>query len=153
IQVRNLDRYTVEGEASGLDARRTAALYTDQTLPWDALVFGPLHIEGSLKRSSELHATGRLTLGPAPSGDKVSGQINAVYDARGGGNLDLGRSTINLPHTRADFSGSLGREMKVHAETSDLNDLLPVLNKSATALPVKLNNGSVVVDASVTGNL
>jgi translocation and assembly module TamB len=152
-EVRGLDHFTVVGEIAGFDARRAAALYTPEALPWDALASGPVTVAGSLKRPTELHATGNLTISPAPSGDNVNGQINAIYDARNGGNLDLGQSTISLPHTRADFSGSLGHELKVHLETSDLNDMLPALSKSASSLPVTLKNGNVVFDGSVTGNL
>ena len=154
VRVRNMDRFTVEGALSGLDARRAASLYTDQALPWDALVSGPVKVEGSLKHSRDLRATAALNIAPAPSGDKVSGQINAVYDARGGGNLDLGRSSISLPHSRADFSGSIGRTLTVHLETTDLNDLLPALSQSASTIPVKLNSGGrVIFDGSVTGSL
>ena len=151
--VRGLDRYTVEGAVSGLDTRRAAALYISDALPWDALVFGNVQLQGSLRRSQELRIAGKLTLAPAPSGDPVTGQIDAVYEARGGGSLDLGRSTISLPHSRADFSGSLGQELKVHFETRDLNDLMPVLGKSVSSLPVKLSNGNVIFDGTVTGNL
>jgi translocation and assembly module TamB len=153
VQVRNLDRFVADGAISGIDARRAAALFTPESLPWDAFVFGPIRLEGSLRRSQELHATVQATIAPAPSGDPVSGQINATYDARNGGNLDLGRSTISLPHSRADFSGSLNHEMRVHLETTDLNDVLPALGKSSADLPVKLNHGGVNFDGTVTGNL
>jgi translocation and assembly module TamB len=152
VRVRNFDRYTAEGAISGIDARRAAALFTSEALPWNALVFGPIRLEGSFRRSQDLRASANLTISPAPSGDPVSGQINAMYDARSG-NLDLGRSTISLPHTRADFSGSLGRTMLVHLETTDLNDMLPVLGANASAIPVTLKNGSVIFDGTVTGNL
>jgi len=153
VTVRNLDRFTAAGAISGIDARRAAALFTPQQLPWDALIFGPIHVEGSLRHSQDLRANIQATIAPAPSGDKVSGLINAAYDARNGGSLDLGRSTVNLPHTRADFSGSIGHEMRVHLETTDLNDILPALNVDASTVPLKLNNGSVIFDGSVTGNL
>jgi translocation and assembly module TamB len=153
IQVRNLDRYTAEGAISGIDARRAAALFTPETLPWNALIFGQIRIEGSLRHPQDLRATAQTTIAPIPSGDQVNGQINATYDARGDGNLDLGRSFINLLHTRAEFAGSLGHEMSVHFETTDFDDLLPVLNKIGSAIPVTLNHGSVVFDGSVTGSL
>ena len=151
--VRNLDRYTVDGTISGLDTRRAAALYVTSALPWDALVFGPVTVTGSLRRPPELRAAGTLTVGPAPGSDPVSGQINAVYEARGGGNLDLGRSTINLPHTRADFSGSIGHELRVQAESYSLDDVLPALGSSASALPFQLKKGGVLFDGKVTGDL
>ena len=75
-----------------------------------------------------------------------------AYDAARG-TLDVGQSTVTLPHSRADFSGAINSELKVHAESTDLNDVLPVLGDSAAALPVKLENGSVVFDGNVTGKL
>jgi translocation and assembly module TamB len=153
VQVRNLDRYNAEGAMSGIDARRAAALITPEPLPWNAVIFGPIRVEGSLRRSQDLHATVQATIAPAPSGDPVSGQINAVYDARGGGNLDFGSSTISLPHTRVDFSGSMGRELQVHLESTDLNDMLPALGNNASKVPVTLNHGSVIFDGNITGSL
>jgi translocation and assembly module TamB len=153
LQVRNLDRYTVEGAISGIDARRAAALFSPEQLPWNALVFGPVRIEGSFRRSQELHATVQATIAPAPSSDPVSGLIYATYDARGGGTLDLGRSYVSLPHTRADFYGSIGHEIRVHLETADLNDFLPALGQNSSTVPITLNQGSVVFDGTVTGNV
>jgi translocation and assembly module TamB len=150
--LRQLDRYTVTGEVSGVDARRTVAMYSSEPLPWDALVFGGVTLEGSLQNTKDLRAGGNLQLAPAPSGDAVSGQIHVAYDG-GSGALDLGRSTVSLPHSRADFSGALNSELKVHLETRNLDDLLPVIGTSAASLPVKLGNGQAIFDGSVTGDL
>jgi translocation and assembly module TamB len=151
-RLRQLERYSVTGELSGVDVRRTVSLFNSEALPWDALVFGGVTLEGSLRTGKDLRAGGQLTLSPAPSGDAVHGQIQVAYNAATGA-LDLGRSSISLPHSRADFSGALNSEMKVHLETRDLNDLLPVLGKSAASLPVKMGAGLAVFDGSVTGNL
>src|ERR1039457_3807010 len=150
--LRQLDRYSVTGEFSGVDARRTVAMYSREPLPWDALVFGAVTLDGSLKNSRDLRAGGNLTLAPAPSGDAVRGEIHVTYDAAGG-TLDLGQSTVSLPHSRVDFSGAINSELKVHVETRDLNDLLPALGQSAAALPVKLGSGQALFDGSVTGDL
>ena len=150
--LRQLDRYTVTGEVSGMDARRTVAMYSSEPLPWDALVFGGVTLEGSLQNTKDLRAGGNLQLAPAPSGDAVSGQIHVAYDGASGA-LDLGRSTVSLPHSRADFSGALNSELKVHLETRNLDDLLPVMGTSAASLPVKLGSGQAIFDGSVTGDL
>jgi len=155
-RLRQLERYSVTGELSGVDARRTVAMYSSEPLPWNALVFGGVTLEGSLKNGKDLRAGGNLTLAPAPSGDAVRGQIQVAYNARSGA-LDLGRSTLTLPHSRVDFSGAINSELKVHLETRDLNDLLPALGQSAANLPVKLGSGqalgAVLFDGSVTGDL
>ena len=149
-QLRQLDHYSVTGELSGVDSRRTVAMYSSEPLPWDALVFGAVRLEGSLENAKQLRAGGNLTLAPAPSGGAVHGQVQLAYDARNGA-LDVGHSTVSLPHSRVDFSGAINSELKVHLETSDLNDLLPALGQSAATLPVKL--GAVQFDGSVTGDL
>jgi translocation and assembly module TamB len=156
--LRDMDRYTVDGELADFEARRVIALYSTEPLPWNSRVSGPVHLEGSLRRPIELRATGELTLAPAGPegrpGAPVRGRITAGYDARSG-ILDLGRSSVvTLPSSRAVFSGAFGREMRVHLETRDLSDLLPALSQSATKLPVKLENGGAVVfDGAVTGKL
>src|ERR1022692_2386386 len=174
--LRQLDRYSVTGDFSGVDARRTVAMYSREPLPWDALVFGAVTLDGSLKNSKDLRAGGNLTLAPASAGDAVRGEIHVAYDAAGG-TLDLGQSTVTLPHSRVDFSGAINSELKVHVETRDLNDLLPALGQSAAALPVKFdhsrtvapigaatgvptwgpegsqNSGQAIFDGAVTGDL
>src|ERR1035438_124257 len=146
--LRQLDRYSVTGDFGGVDARRTVAMYSTEPLPWDALVFGAVTLDGSLSNSKDLRAGGTLTLAPAPPGDAVHGEIHVAYDAAGG-TLDLGQSTVSLPHSRVDFSGALNSELKVHVETRDLNDLLPALGQSAAALPVKLGRSGPQVGTPV----
>ena len=151
-QLRQLDRIAVQGEISGIDARQTVALYSSAALPWDALIFGQVTLEGALKNAGALRARGQLTLAPAPTGDPVNGRLNVVYDGAHR-TVDVGQSSVSLPHSRADFSGALNSELRVHAETTDLGDLLPVFGDKAAALPVKIQNGSAQFDGSITGNL
>ncbi|MEO8595698.1 MAG: translocation/assembly module TamB domain-containing protein [Candidatus Solibacter sp.] len=151
-KLRQLENYSVTGEISGIDTRRVVALYSSAALPWDALVFGPLTLEGSLKRGRDLRATGQFTLAPAPASEPVHGQLQLAYDGEHR-TVAVGQSTVTLPHTRAEFSGALQSELKVRLETTDLKDVLPVLGDSAAALPVQLTNGSVRFEGSVTGDL
>jgi len=39
---------------AGVQALRTVRLYSDEKLPWDALVNGPVHVEGSFRQAQEL---------------------------------------------------------------------------------------------------
>jgi translocation and assembly module TamB len=151
VLVRNLDRYTVTGEIADLEARRVVALYRAERLPWDSLVSGQVNLEGSLLRPIELRVSTNLDLAPGTESPPVHGQIAASYEARSG-ILDLGRSSVTLPSSHAVFSGAFGREMSVHLETRDLDDLLPALGQSAARLPVKLaSGGAVVFDGTVAG--
>ncbi|HXA52438.1 MAG TPA: translocation/assembly module TamB domain-containing protein, partial [Candidatus Acidoferrum sp.] len=149
-RVRGLEQYFVDGAIAGVQATRTAAMYSPVKLPWDALVYGNVHVQGAFHQPLDLKAAAELTLAPAPTGPPVSGLVIAAWDARKK-TLDLGHSAVALPHSRAEFSGTLGGELRVHLETRDLEDLLPALGKSAADFPVKLNNGSVVFDGSANG--
>ena len=91
-QLRALDRYSVAGNVSGLEARRVVAVYSRYHLPWDALVSGSVSLDGSLRRPADLKATAGLTIDPAAEGAAVHGRITAAYEALGR-TIDLGRST------------------------------------------------------------
>jgi len=151
-QLREFQYYTVDGVIAGFEARRVVALYSAERLPWDAQASGPMHIVGTLGRKEDLHLSANLDISPAGEGAAVRGRISADYAARGE-TLDVGQSNLMLPASRLDFSGVLGRNMRVHLETHDLNDLLPALGESAASVPVKLENGSLVLDGTVAGNL
>ncbi|MDR3701087.1 MAG: translocation/assembly module TamB domain-containing protein [Candidatus Sulfopaludibacter sp.] len=148
----DLDRFTVDGEISGVDARRAVAVYSPAPLPWNGLVSGQTSVEGRLQRSGELRAQVDLSLTPSPEGAPVHGQLTATYDTRGN-RIDVDHSTLALPSSRAEMSGVVGSRLLVHLETHDLNDFLPVLGQSAASIPVKLQNGSAVFDGAVTGTL
>ena len=151
-RVRELEHYFVDGEIAGVQAARTVAMYSPEKLPWDALVYGAVRVQGSFHQPLDLKAGGELTLSPAASGAPVNGRISAAWEARTQ-TLDLGQSAVSLPHSRAEFSGAIGAQLKVHLESRDLSDILPALGQSATDVPVKLNNGSAVFDGTVTGNM
>jgi translocation and assembly module TamB len=149
--IQAFSRFRVTGEISGLEAKRAVAVYNSrQQLPWNSLVSGPVTIEGSLHQKSDLRVSANVTLAPAPGGPPVRGQVAASYNSLSGA-LDLGASTVSLPSSRVEVSGSLGRQMKVHLETRDLNDFLPVLGERAASLPVKLEGGAILFDGTVTG--
>jgi translocation and assembly module TamB len=151
--LRDLDRFSVTGRISEIDARRAVALYSREPIPWDALASGEVKVEGSIRRRNEKQVSATLSIGPAGDGPPVHGQISAQYDAKTGV-VDLGRSSMILPSSRADFSGALDREMRVRLETRDLNDLLPAVGRSAASVPVKLaSGGKLLFTGTVTGSL
>ncbi len=149
--IQSLNRFRVAGNLTGFQARRVVAVYNSrQRLPWDSLISGPVMLEGSLRQSKDLHASANLTLAPVPGGAAVWGELNATYDARAD-TLDLGTSILNLPSSQAVVSGAIGQQMRVHLESRDLEDFLPAFGESSASLPVKLENGSVLFDGTVTG--
>lgn len=146
------DRFNARGALSGIDIRRAIAVYSPEPLPWDGVVSGTVDFDASLKDANDIAIQAALNIAPAAQGPPVHGRIAANYSA-GAGVLDLGNSTLSLPNSRVDFSGALGRQLRVHLDTRDLNDFLPALGANAAALPVKLQNGSVTFDGTVAGKL
>lgn len=150
--LRDLQQFRVAGQIAGFEVRRLVALYSPRALPWNSRVSGAVELEGLAQRKYEMRAAADLALEPADAGAPVRGRIRATYDTRAD-LLDLGRSRIVLPDSRVEFSGALGQEMRVRFQTSNLDDLLPVLGASAGSLPVKLENGSAGFDGVITGKL
>jgi len=150
-KVLRLVRYSASGTIAGIEARPVVAMYSAEHLPWNALASGPVAVEGSFERAAELRASATLAVVPAGDSAPVHGEIDAAYQARDR-TLDLGRSTVTLPSSRVDFSGTLGRRMRVHLETRNLDDLLPAIGESAEHLPAKLT-GAAIFDGTVTGTI
>jgi translocation and assembly module TamB len=150
--LRNFEIFTANGTVAGLDIRRTVGLFSPEPLPWDGLVSGNAGIEASLKHSDQLTISGALDVSPAAEGAPVHGKIEGSYNAAGD-TFAVSNSTLTLPHSRGDFSGALGRSLRAHLETTDLNDFLPIFGKNAQSLPVKLANGSLSFDGTATGNI
>lgn len=151
-RLENYDRFQVRGDLLHLDTRHAVSLYSPEPLPWDGLVSGPVSLDGSLRRSRDLRASVDLTLSPAGQGPPVRGHLAATYDAATGA-LDLGHTTVDLPASRIDLSGAIGRRLQVHLQTRDFDDFLPALGARANGLPVTLQNGSAVFDGEVAGRL
>ena len=151
--LRDFDRYSVTGRISGIEARRAVAVYSREPIPWDAEASGDVSLQGSFRRPKELELRASLAIAPAGGGAPVHGHLSADYSVRTG-LLDLGRSALILPASRVDFSGILGRDMRVRLETRDLNELLPALGTNTTSLPVALaSGGRLLFDGTVTGSL
>ncbi len=151
-QLRDLRQYRVEGQVAGFRARRVVGLYSAEPLPWDAQVSGAVALDGVLGEPHSLRASGDWKIEPAPESAPVRGHLAASYNARSEA-LDVGRSTLSLPSSQVEFSGSLDSQMRVHLETRDFGELLPAAGESAGAFPVKLENGAAVFDGTVTGKL
>jgi translocation and assembly module TamB len=149
-ELRDWHAYSAGGEVTGLEVRRLLALYSPHQAPWDGLVSGPVRVEGSLRADRPAAASARATITPSGSGPPVRGYVEAAYSAQGG-TLDLGRSWLQLPATRLEFSGAMGKELAVRMESRNLDDVLPALN--VESLPVRLENGSASFQGTVTGSL
>ena len=150
-KVLDLTRYSASGNIAGIDARSVVAIYSPEHLPWDASAAGPVSVEGSFKRAAELRASATLTVSPASDSAPVHGQITASYRADDR-TVDVGHSSVTLPASQVDFSGTLGRQIHVHLETRNLDDLLPAIGASAAEIPAQLT-GTAIFDGTVSGTI
>lgn len=149
-ELRGFDRFAARGQLSGFEIRRLVAIYSNQPLPWDGRLSGTAQAEGSLRARKSVVLGARIEIAPAAQGAPVSGHAEIQYDARSG-TLELGRSYVQLPSTRATASGAVGTRLQVHAETRDLNDILPAVG--AAKIPLRIESGAILFDGEVTGNL
>jgi translocation and assembly module TamB len=157
-RIEKLDQITLEGEADNFELEHIAETFALGRLPWDGLLSGPVSMSGLVSELSQsrfsTHA--QLVISPAAGSAPVRGLIDAVYDGYRGA-VDLGRSFLQLPSTRLELTGTLGRQLHVRLQSTDLNDLSPameVLSHTAhSVLPVHLQKGSATFNGTVTGPL
>ena len=148
--LRNFETYYAKGMFGHFDLRQAAALETKQALPYDGMISGTFDAAGNLNRAPDINA--KLEIAPGGSGPAAKGEI-AVHYAPARSLVELGNSWIELPHTRADVSGTLGATLRVKAESKDLTDLKPVLSLLSVALPESLSFTDASFDGTVTGPL
>jgi len=158
-ELREFDAFEARGKLEHCDVRALAALGTKQMLPYDGLVSGPFEVRGRLSdtRNQHLMASTRLGISPVKGSTPVTGVLDAKYEGARD-TVAFGPSYLALPNTRLDLSGVLGQTVKVHAESRNLDDLLPAIASPAMkTMPVSLGSGStagsVVFDGTVTGKL
>ena len=158
VRIEKLDQMRVEGVASRFEAQRAAGLFGLSRLPWNGLLSGPVEMTGLVSELNEgrFRARAQLTVSPIAANVPLRGLVDASYDGYRS-TIDLGRSFIQLPATRLDFAGVLGRQLRVHLDSTNLDELMPALKAFSAgaprALPVTLKNGSASFDGTVTGPL
>jgi translocation and assembly module TamB len=149
-QIADLQRVHVEGDVAGFDVRKMVRIYDGQSVPWDAAASGPMQLSVTFGNTSTLKIAGHMAISPTGTGAPVRGSIDGNYDAASG-TLDLGTSSLALPSTRLDFSGVLGRQLRVRADSRNLDEVLPAFD--IPSLPVKLQSGDAAFDGVIAGKL
>lgn len=146
-ELRGFRELRVDGDASGLALGQLAAA-TGRKLPWSGTASGPVHLSGLVARVD-------AQIMPAPGGIPVQGQIDLNY-SRATGEVQLGQSWIATPRSRVVVSGTLGQTLTVSLRSSDLNELTPAIEIagfSPAQIPIRLENGSVTAQFTVSGPL
>ncbi|MGO4883955.1 MAG: translocation/assembly module TamB domain-containing protein [Bryobacteraceae bacterium] len=147
-QIADFSRVHVEGAVAGFDARETMLVYDQQSIPWDAAAAGPVELSATLGQPTSVRLTARMSISPKGAGAPVHGSLEGAYNAANE-TLDLGTSWLALPATRLDFSGVLGRQLHVRADSHNLDEVLPAFD--IVPAPVKLENGEAAFNGTVTG--
>jgi len=144
--IRDLAQFHVAGNLQHFDIAQLARAFLPGGLGYDGVVSGPLEADGSLRDFSTLVAKANLAIAPASRGIPVSGHVGLDYNGRTGA-VNLDHSRLALPHTTAEFSGALGKQVQVRLVSRNLADFQPV-----AAIPVTLTGrGAATVNATVTG--
>jgi translocation and assembly module TamB len=146
--IQDLAQFHVAGNLHNFDLADMARAFLPGALGYDGVISGPLKADGDIRDSSALIARADLGIAPGSHGIPVSGHVGVGYNGRAG-TVDLDHSRLALPHTTAEFSGSLGKQIQVRLVAHDLADFKPF-----AAIPVTFTgNGAATIDATVTGRL
>lgn len=144
----NLAQFHVTGSLHNFDIVEVARAFMPKAPGYDGVISGPVQAEGNLNDTSGLIARANLAIAPASRGIPVSGHLGIDYNARAG-TINVDHSRLALPHSTAEFSGSLNQQIQVRLVSRNLADFQPV-----AAIPVTFTGrGAATVDATVTGSL
>jgi translocation and assembly module TamB len=146
--IQDLAQLHLAGNLHNFDIVQLAHTFLPGAAGYDGVISGPVVADANIQDTSTLIAKANLGIAPASHGIPVSGHLGVNYNGRAG-LIELDHSRIALPHTTADFSGSLGKAIQLRLVTRDLTDFQPL-----GAIPVTFSaNGSATVDGTLTGTL
>jgi translocation and assembly module TamB len=131
------------GKFEGLTVTEAAKFATETHIPWSGNMSGNLTAEARVGDASSLKLQTTVAIAPAPGGPQpIEGQAAISYE-QASGIIRISDSHISTSATRLDFSGDLSGTLSVHAQTTNLDDLLPALalaeDNPPKELPIKLN--------------
>ncbi len=131
------------GKFEELSVAEAAKFVTETRIPWNGTIHGDVTAEAAIGDASSLKVQTAVAITPAPGGvQPIEGQASIAYD-QASGIVRFSDSHVITSATRVDFSGDLSGTLNVHAQTTNLDDLLPALalaeDNPPKELPVKLN--------------
>ncbi len=148
--------FRFDGAISRLPLAEAARYFTSRPWAWSGMAQGPVHVTGALSAPrSDFTLQARMRIVPSPEGIPVSGEIPFTYRERGH-RVEFGNSHVQLPNSQASFSGSFGGELRVAADSTNLDDLRPGLAMlprpiPADSLPVLNAGGRAHFEGVVRG--
>jgi translocation and assembly module TamB len=144
--IKNYRQLSFDGDLSGLALREAASFFTNKSLAWQGVAGGRVHGTATLDaRTHDFALQANLLISALPAGIPVSGAVELGYFEKSNA-LDFGKSQLNFPHSSVSFSGSLRGQNEVVVDSSDLEDLKPIvsllgLTMPADAWPLLLQGG------------
>jgi translocation and assembly module TamB len=146
--ITDLAQFRLTGKLHNFDIAEVSRAFMAGPLGYDGVVSGPVQVNGDIRDTASLIARVNLAIAPASRGIPLSGHVGIDYNARAGV-LNLDHSHLSLPHTTAEFSGSLGKQIQVRVVSRNLADFQPI-----ATIPVSFTGGGgATIDATVTGSL
>ncbi len=158
IFLEKLQNLSVEARLQNFSIPVLVTSATGKHLGYDGFLNGRLVAKGNLKANGATGYTAQsdLVIDPGRHGIPISGQIKADYRGATGA-FNLARSSLRLPNSQLDLSGSLNKQIDISLISRNLNDFLPALNFGAaqpqTSLPVVLNGGNANLQGQITGTI
>ena len=148
-EILGLEQFHLKGRVDHFSARGMATLAEFAPLPFNGLLAGPFEATGTLSERNfhSMIVTGSATVSPAEGSLPVRGEIAARFDGKAG-TIEFGPSSLVLPQSRAEFSGTPGQRLNVKLESRDLNEL-----RTAVTFPEALHGGAISFEGSVSGAL
>ena len=155
LTLTNWNRLDVTGDLTGLVLSRASDIFIERPLPWGGTASGSYHLNTSLN-AEDLVAETSLRILPNGQGERIDGTVSAVYN-NADRTISLPAAAVATADSRVEANGVLGRELRVRARTTNLNDVLPALalfqDNPPEQFPITLANGSATADGTLTGPL
>jgi hypothetical protein len=146
----NSERFSLAGRVNSVKVVSAEKFLFGQTLPWNGVAAGTLNMDGLVGHAFRNFAVETmLDVTPAASGSPLSAHIEANYH-QAGETLDLTNSRVDLSHTRLTTSGRVNQQLGFAVDSTDLEDLRPLLSVQGLKL---LPNGSAHFDGDLAGPL
>jgi translocation and assembly module TamB len=125
--IKNYQFLQVEGAVSHVALKEVGTYLTNQPFPWSASAHGRAHASAKLGDSQPDFIIGaKVDLDAGSEGIPTSGAVDVTYYNRTG-KVEFGASTLVLPHTKADFQGTLDGALLLKTDSADLIDLQPLI--------------------------
>jgi translocation and assembly module TamB len=153
--IKNYRSLSLEGTISELTLRKAGSFFTDKSLAWQGVASGRVRATGTLAaRAKDFAVQAELVISPGSGGIPVSGLVQLSF-LRSTNMVEFGQTHLNFPHSNVSFSGSLSGQTQLVVDSSNLEDLRPVLDligfeARPDAWPVLIENGLAHFDGSIS---